>query len=203
MCCRTAKSLDTVGFFTHTADDMLALWEAMGHLSGRDETLTFGVPDPMPEVDADMAAAMQQAFDTLRRGGIATKPIDIAGLLKTLDATTNDIAFYEGSRFHEQRWKEHGERLLDLAALVEKGLQMTAQQDKRAHCGKSATHGAGCGKLLAGTRPSSWCRPRQARHRGGSLTAGNPRINAAVDRAGSPPPSRFRCGSPGCRWDCS
>ena len=25
-----------------------------GHPSGRDETLTFGVPDPMPEVDADM-----------------------------------------------------------------------------------------------------------------------------------------------------
>ena len=123
-----AKSLDTVGFFTHTPDDMLALWEAMGHPSGRDETLTFGVPDPMPEVDADMAAAMQQAIDVLRRGGIATKPVDIAGLLKTLDAATNDIAFYEGSRFHEQRWKEHGDRLLDLAALVEKGLQMTAQQ---------------------------------------------------------------------------
>jgi Asp-tRNA(Asn)/Glu-tRNA(Gln) amidotransferase A subunit family amidase len=123
-----AKSLDTVGFFTHTPDDMLALWEAMGHPSGRDETLTFGVPDPMPEIDADMAAAMQQAIDTLRRGGIVTKPVDIAGLLKTLDAATNDIAFYEGSRFHEQRWKEHGERLLDLAALVEKGLQMTAQQ---------------------------------------------------------------------------
>ena len=123
-----AKSLDTVGFFTHSPDDMLALWEAMGHPSGRDETLTFGVPDPMPEVDADMAAAMQQAIDTLRRGGVATKPVDIAGLLKTLDAATNDIAFYEGSRFHEQRWKEHGERLLDLAALVEQGLQMTAQQ---------------------------------------------------------------------------
>ena len=123
-----AKSLDTVGFFTHTPDDMLALWEAMGHPSGRDETLTFGVPDPMPEVDADMAAAMQRAIDALRRGGIATRPVDIAGLLKALDAATNDIAFYEGSRFHEQRWKEYGDRLLDLAALVEKGLQMTAQQ---------------------------------------------------------------------------
>src|SRR5688572_32789119 len=26
-----AKSLDTLGFFTHTAADMLALWEALGH----------------------------------------------------------------------------------------------------------------------------------------------------------------------------
>jgi Asp-tRNA(Asn)/Glu-tRNA(Gln) amidotransferase A subunit family amidase len=39
-----AKSLDTVGFFTHTPADMVALWEAMGHSSERDETLTFGVP---------------------------------------------------------------------------------------------------------------------------------------------------------------
>ena len=46
-----AKSLDTVGFFTHTPADMLALWEAMGHSSGGDETLTVGVPDPMPEID--------------------------------------------------------------------------------------------------------------------------------------------------------
>ena len=195
-----AKSLDTVGFFTHTPDDMLALWETMGHPSGRDEALTVGVPDPMPEVDADMAAAMQQAIDTLRRGGIATKPVDIAGLMKALDAATNDIAFYEGSRFHEQRWKEHGERLLDLAALVEKGLQMTAQQsegalrqirDARVRLDElyrttpvilvpAAPGAAPRGLSFTGTHGST--------HRGPGWV---------------PPPSRFRCGSPGCRWDCS
>src|SRR5688500_18087321 len=45
-----AKSLDTVGFFTHTPADMLALWEAMGHSSGLPavEPLSVGVPNPMP-----------------------------------------------------------------------------------------------------------------------------------------------------------
>ena len=33
-----AKSLDTLGFFTHTAADMLALWEATGHPRGRRRT---------------------------------------------------------------------------------------------------------------------------------------------------------------------
>jgi len=123
-----AKSLDTVGFFTHTPADMLALWEAMGHSSGRDETLTVGVCDPMPEVDADMAKAIQNSIDTLRRAGIATRPVDIVGLLKNIDSATNDVAFYEAARFHEQRWREHGAKLLELADLVEKGLKMPVEQ---------------------------------------------------------------------------
>jgi Asp-tRNA(Asn)/Glu-tRNA(Gln) amidotransferase A subunit family amidase len=127
-----AKSLDTVGFFTHTPADMLALWEAMGHSSGRDETPTFGVPDPMPEVDAEMATAVQNAIDTLRRAGIVMRPVDIAGLLKNIDSATNDVAFYEAARFHEQRWKQHGARLLELADMVEKGLRMPVEQYERA-----------------------------------------------------------------------
>jgi aspartyl-tRNA(Asn)/glutamyl-tRNA(Gln) amidotransferase subunit A len=30
-----AKSLDTLGFFTHTPADMMALWESLGHPVGR------------------------------------------------------------------------------------------------------------------------------------------------------------------------
>ena len=127
-----AKSLDTVGFFTQSPDDMLALWGAMGHSSGSDAPLAVGVPNPMPEVDPQMAAAVQNAIDKLGRAGIRTQSIDIADLLNTLDAATNDVAFYEGARFHEQRWKEHGARLLELADLVEKGLQMPAERYERA-----------------------------------------------------------------------
>src|SRR5258705_12833762 len=43
-----AKSLDTLGFFTHTPADMLALWEALGHSVGTSEDFALGVPDPMP-----------------------------------------------------------------------------------------------------------------------------------------------------------
>jgi len=104
----------------------------MGHSSGGDETLTVGVPDPMPEVDVEMATAVQHAIDTLRRAGIATHPVDIAGLLKNIDAATNDVSIYEAARFHEQRWKEHGARLLELADLVERGLKMPVEQYERA-----------------------------------------------------------------------
>lgn len=36
-----AKSLDTLGFFTHTPADMLALWEALGRPTGSSETSTL------------------------------------------------------------------------------------------------------------------------------------------------------------------
>ena len=127
-----AKSLDTVGFFAHAPADMLALWEAMGHSSGGDETLSLGIPDPMSKVDADMATAVQNATDKLRRAGIVMRSVDIAELLQNLDAATNDIAFYEGARFHEQRWRKHGAQLLELADLVEKGLKMPADRYERA-----------------------------------------------------------------------
>ena len=139
-----AKSLDTVGFFTHTPADMLSLWEAMGYPSGlsavapggaeagSDAPLSIGVPNPMPDIDAEMATAVQNAVDRLRRAGIRTQSVDIAELLQTLDAATNDVAFYEAARFHEQRWKEHGARLLELADLVEKGLKMPAERYEQA-----------------------------------------------------------------------
>ena len=109
----------------------------------------------MPEVDAEMATAIQNAIDRLRRAGIRTQSIDIADLLKTLDAATNDIAFYEGARFHEQRWKEHGARLLELADLVEKGLKMPAEQLR-------ASAAADPGGTIATGRPV----PDNARHPG-------------------------------------
>lgn len=36
--------------------------------------------------------------------------------------------FYEGARFHEERYKRHGERLADMANLVRDGLQISVDQ---------------------------------------------------------------------------
>jgi Asp-tRNA(Asn)/Glu-tRNA(Gln) amidotransferase A subunit family amidase len=127
-----AKSLDTVGFFTQTAADMVALWRAIGYAQGREEDFALGVPEPLPEVDAAMAQAFQNAVAVLRRAGVSIRTINIAELLRTLEAATSDVMFYEGARVHEQRWKEHGARLLDVADLVEKGLKMSAEHYERA-----------------------------------------------------------------------
>jgi hypothetical protein len=36
--------------------------------------------------------------------------------------------FYEGARFHQQRFSEYGERLADLADLVREGLQISVER---------------------------------------------------------------------------
>lgn len=179
-----AKSLDTIGFFTQTPADMLALWEAMGHSPGRDEEFVVGVPDPMPEVDADMAAAVQNAVATLRRAGVATRPVDIAGLLKAADAATNVIAFYEGARFHEERWKEHGRRLLDLADLVEKGLKIPAAEYERAR--QQVRDGQSRLNELYRTTPIILVPAAPGAAPRGLSTTGDPRINAPWTGFGTP-----------------
>jgi len=42
----------------------------------------------------------------LRRAGASLAPVDIAGMLTTLDAATRDVMFYEGAQFHRQRYEE-------------------------------------------------------------------------------------------------
>jgi Asp-tRNA(Asn)/Glu-tRNA(Gln) amidotransferase A subunit family amidase len=123
-----AASLDTLGFFTHTPADMLVLWEAMGRSGGMTEEFDLAAPDHVPNVEPAMAAAFQSAVATLRGGGTTIRPIDIAGLLTELHPAALDVEFYEGARFHEQRFKEYGERLEHLGALVREGLQIPVER---------------------------------------------------------------------------
>src|SRR5262245_17190080 len=122
-----AKSLDTLGLFTQTAADMIALWEAMGRQTGRGEQFPIAAPEPLPTVDPPMAAAFAKTVARLRKAGLAIRSIDIANLLESLVAANRTIMFYEGARVHEQRYREYGERLADIAALVREGLQIPVE----------------------------------------------------------------------------
>jgi Asp-tRNA(Asn)/Glu-tRNA(Gln) amidotransferase A subunit family amidase len=120
-----AKSLDTLGFFTHTAADMLAFWQSMGYDSGRTEEFALAAPDPLPDLEPAMKVAFQRALSRLRAGGVTIRPIDIADILSRLYDAQRTVMFFEGARFHEARFKEYGDRLMDLADLVREGLRIT------------------------------------------------------------------------------
>ena len=122
-----ATSLDTLGLFTHTPADTLVLWDAMGYSTGRTEEFALAAPDPMPEVEPAMAAAFQYALAVLRRAGVAITSVDIAGMLARLHDAAMDVMFYEGARFHQHRFDEHGSRLADLADLVRAGLAIPVE----------------------------------------------------------------------------
>lgn len=123
-----AKSLDTLGFFAHTAADMFAFWESLGYSTGPTEDFALAAPDPMPEVEPAMAVAFQDALSRLRGAGVSIRSVDIAGMLAKLSDAHRTVMFYEGARFHEQRFHEYGARLADLADLVRDGLQIPVQQ---------------------------------------------------------------------------
>ena len=123
-----AKSLDTLGFFTHTAADMLALWETLGYSTGSVENFDLAAPDPMPEVEPAMAEAFQNALLRLRSSGMSIRPVDIAAMLVRLTEAQRTVMYYEGARFHEQRFNEYGERLAELADLVREGLEIPTEK---------------------------------------------------------------------------
>ena len=123
-----AKSLDTLGFFTHTAADMLELWKALGKPIG-EEPFSFGVPEPLPECDPEMASAFRESIARFRKAGIGIKTINIADELKRLVEAGDVIEAYEGARFHQARLKEFGNRLdQPIANLVVNGLKIPTER---------------------------------------------------------------------------
>jgi Asp-tRNA(Asn)/Glu-tRNA(Gln) amidotransferase A subunit family amidase len=124
-----SESLDTLGFFTHGPEDMLALWTALGLAAGRDEQLSYAVPEPVPACDAEMAAAFRQSVASLRRSGLAIEPLDIADMLEELHEANATLQDYEGARAHEARVAELGNRLDEaLLELVRDGSRTPASQ---------------------------------------------------------------------------
>ena len=109
-----APSLDTAGLFTETADDMGVLWERLGFPVDREHPWRVGVPaslggQPVP--------------------GFAVDRIELPPVFDQLLPAARLINDYEGARTHEERWKEHGERIgARLAQLVREGLAIPAEK---------------------------------------------------------------------------
>jgi Asp-tRNA(Asn)/Glu-tRNA(Gln) amidotransferase A subunit family amidase len=123
-----AHSLDTLGFFTHTPAGMLLLWEALGQPVGVEEEFALGAPEPLPDVEPEMAKAFQAASARLRSRGLVVQPVPVTPMLAKLAAETRVVEHYEGARFHAERYQQYGARLLDLADLVREGLQIPDQR---------------------------------------------------------------------------
>jgi amidase len=138
-----APSLDTLGFFTTTAADMLALWEALrnsgrrgANLSGSrvepDKArptgigLSFGIPEPLPDVDPSMAAALRDTVTRLRKAGLTTRSLDLAPMLAELHAEARVVMAFEAAAVHRERYDEHGDALASIAELVREGRAVPA-----------------------------------------------------------------------------
>ena len=48
-------------------------------------------------------------------------------MLTRLVAASRTVMFYEGARFHEERYKQSGDRMADMGELVREGLQISTE----------------------------------------------------------------------------
>ena len=123
-----AKSLDTVGFFTHTPHDMAAFWELYSGATVREgEGATGGA---IGAVALDVEPAMSAAFDAsiarLRDAGIDVRAIDVSGLLADVSAAAETVMFFEAAQAHGERYDMYGDRLADVADAVRRGRAISA-----------------------------------------------------------------------------
>ena len=123
-----SKSLDTLGFFTHTPADMSVLWRSLGHSIDSSGQFDLGAPEPIPDVEPTMAEAFTNAVSRLRNAGVIIRPLDIASVLDKLAEANLTVMLYEGARFHKARYEQYGDRLAHLADLVRKGLQISVER---------------------------------------------------------------------------
>ena len=180
-----ATSLDTLGFFTHTPADMIALWQALGYSTGSGEQFIFAAPEPIPECEPEMAEAFHQAIMLLRRSGLTIQTVDIADLLKKLDEASVVEHFYEGARLHESLLKKFGDRLdQPMANLIRDGLKISAEQYSEAK--RSIADGRVRVASIFKTTPIILTPAAPGQAPAGLSTTGDPRMNAPWTALGTP-----------------
>ena len=132
-----APSLDTVGFFTETADDMLCLWER--GFGGRCDIPLRRAALFRMAAEEPMARALRAAAERLRAGGVQVDDMDPPAGWDRLLAAARTVNAYEGARSHAGRYAEFGDRIgAGLAELVRYGLAMpeAEYQAALAHIGR-------------------------------------------------------------------
>jgi Asp-tRNA(Asn)/Glu-tRNA(Gln) amidotransferase A subunit family amidase len=129
-----APSLDTVGLFTGSAEDMAELWpRAFGGPAVEGElrrAARLRVP-----CDAPMQAAMDRAVARLRESGVGVHDLEEPEGWAALTEAARTVNTYEGARSQRERLEMHGEKIgVRLAALVREGLAMPRAEYERAMC---------------------------------------------------------------------
>ena len=122
-----APSLDTVGFFTQTADDMACLWSR-----GFGANVTGDLRRAAHlrvAADGSMTLAVQKAVERLRSRGVLVDQLDPPAGWDELRDAAFTINQYEGARSHRVRFEQHGAGIgIRLAGLVRTGLQIPEEE---------------------------------------------------------------------------
>ena len=179
-----APSLDTLGFFTHTPADMLALWDVLEESTQALPVTVLGVCTSGLDVSPEMDRALLATAQRLEQAGLSVQPVDLAGLMVRLGEAARVVMVFEGARVHRARYDEHGGALADLADLVREGLAMSSGQydEARQEIARGRVEMA---KRFAGT-PVILMPAATGPAPEGLESTGDPRMNAPWTALGAP-----------------
>jgi Asp-tRNA(Asn)/Glu-tRNA(Gln) amidotransferase A subunit family amidase len=121
-----APSLDTVGWFARDLAIIRRVWECLnpGAPLRHGATARFGVLRGLPDVELPMHRAFEKAAACLN-----ARDIDLPVPYMELLCAVRLVNDYEGSRTHQERWREHGRAIGEkLSQLVERGLSIPEQR---------------------------------------------------------------------------
>ncbi|HUQ94052.1 MAG TPA: amidase [Bryobacteraceae bacterium] len=118
-----APTLDTAGFFTQTALDLRALWEALGYAVQEEYAPVYGMIEF--HVDPDMQETFREAVQILGAYGCVIRRITPPESLELSLHAVKVVQMYEGARTLEQTYRQHGSAVgVKLAQLIRDGLAM-------------------------------------------------------------------------------
>ena len=106
-----APTLDQMGLFTPTVDDMAFLWQATRGASEVKEAIDRLAAPPWP-IDADlepeMERAFEQALERLRMAGFAVAPVSLPESFHELPRAAKCVMRFEAAEAHRQPFEQHG-----------------------------------------------------------------------------------------------
>ena len=127
-----APTLDQVGLFTSTVDDMAFLWHATRDASGMRPPVDRLAAPPWP-IDAGLEPTMQRAFgqalERLRTAGFAVDPVSLPESFNELPRATKCVMRFEAAQVHRERFERHGPEIgAKLFELVTEGRETTRSE---------------------------------------------------------------------------
>ena len=109
-----APTLDQMGLFTPTVDDMAFLWRATrGASEGKAPADRLAAP-PWPigtDLEPEMQTAFRQALERLRMAGFAVDPVSLPESFHKLPPATKCVMRFEAAEVHRRPFEQHGREI--------------------------------------------------------------------------------------------
>ena len=127
-----APTLDQMGLFTPTVDDMAFLWRATRGPSGVKPPADRLAAPPWPidaDLDPEMGRAFEQALERLGGAGFAIDPVSLPESFSELPRATKCVMRFEAAEVHRQPFEQHGREIgAKLFELIAEGRETTRSE---------------------------------------------------------------------------